>query len=295
MMNCERAKELFSGLYEGSLSEGLADAVRRHLENCGECEADFQEFSALCTSLSALPPVAPPPLLHERIMGDVERALWERQEATRIPMRLRGLRFALALGALVALVLTGLLVYQLLPSQKHQASLFPALPGYSLPAPPIVSYDSEGRLNVEVKAYRDLEIKIFRGGTDFSLLPPKDAELLYQKSVPSGESLTYLAEPPASGEGTALYWMETNLPGRVSLIVVPGKTSTAPSKTRTNLIQGLRFLSERYGVPIDAVIGSPGADLEFDPALPSAEASARWLLKNTPYTVSLQGGILRVR
>ena len=148
---------------------------------------------------------------------------------------------------------------------------------------------------MEVKAYRDLEITIFRGGTDFSLVPPKDAELLYQKSVPAGESLTYIAEPPATGEGTALYWMETNLPGRISLIVVPSKTSTAPSKTRTNLIQGLRFLSERYGVPVDAVIGPQGVELEFDPALPSAEECARWLLKNTPYTVSLQGGILRIR
>ncbi len=295
MMNCDRAKELFSGLHEGTLSPGLGEAVRRHLDNCAQCEADFQEFSALYSSLSALPPVEAPPSLHERIMGDVERAIWAQKEALRPRTRLQRFKFALALGGLVALVVTGLLVREFLPGGKHQASLLPSFSSPILPAPPVVSLDSQGRVAVEVKAYEDMEIKVFQGGSDLSSLPPRDARLLHQKRVPSGESFSYTVEPPLPSQGTALYWMATNIPGRVSLIVVPAKGTKTSQKASTSLVSGLKALAEAYGVPIDALIGADVPGLVFDPSVPSAEDSARFFLKGTPYTSSLQGGILRIR
>lgn len=228
-------------------------------------------------------------------MRELERALWVDKEAQRPLARLARWRFALAVGALSALLITAVMVYRLLPRSGQRASVFPSVIGPLRPAPPAVFLNPSGGVNLVISAYETLEAKVFQGGSDFSTLPPKDAVLLFQKTIPSGENFQFTVKSPSLSTGASLYWMETNIPGRISLVIVPPAERTASQKVRTDLIGGLKALSEAYGVVIDALVGSNVPDLELDTTLPSAVESAESLLKNWPYSVSLQGGILRIR
>lgn len=53
-MNCAQAQDRFSEYREGSLSEGLAGHLRRHMETCAECRAAFAEFDRVWQMLGEI-------------------------------------------------------------------------------------------------------------------------------------------------------------------------------------------------------------------------------------------------
>ena len=59
-MNCERARELFSGYLEGGTDRGFAADLRGHLGQCESCSREFELFKQTWHLLGTLPEVEPP-------------------------------------------------------------------------------------------------------------------------------------------------------------------------------------------------------------------------------------------
>lgn len=64
-MNCHNAKERIPELADGTLPEAEAGELRRHLETCAACRAEFEELSRTLALLEALPAESPSPRLRE--------------------------------------------------------------------------------------------------------------------------------------------------------------------------------------------------------------------------------------
>ncbi len=71
MAHCEEYIDLISTAIDGALSPEERDRLNAHLASCPECKALYEEFSALHTALSDLPPVEVPADLSGRILEAV--------------------------------------------------------------------------------------------------------------------------------------------------------------------------------------------------------------------------------
>ncbi|HET6455374.1 MAG TPA: zf-HC2 domain-containing protein [Armatimonadota bacterium] len=60
MMNCERAKELFSEYLEGGVDHAVAALVRSHLDLCPACAGELNALKQTWSMLDAMPQVEPP-------------------------------------------------------------------------------------------------------------------------------------------------------------------------------------------------------------------------------------------
>lgn len=82
-MNCERSRELFSDYLEGTMDAALAAVIRLHLDKCGACASEFEQFKATWGILSVLPEIeSPRDFRHDVVMRAV-RQQHERAQTTK--------------------------------------------------------------------------------------------------------------------------------------------------------------------------------------------------------------------
>lgn len=109
-MKCEKAQELFSEYYEGTLERPMAVALERHIAECLECEREYTTFSTTWEMLSSLPAVEPPPGFATQVVMAVQlqqetarrsrprwQTIWDNLFTTRMPVKV----FAGAVAATV--------------------------------------------------------------------------------------------------------------------------------------------------------------------------------------------------
>jgi hypothetical protein len=70
MMRCERAQELFSDYYEGSIQPAMAIPLEGHLSTCDACRSEFDGLKGIWPVLDSAPVVEPP--------ADFRAAVWQR-------------------------------------------------------------------------------------------------------------------------------------------------------------------------------------------------------------------------
>jgi hypothetical protein len=95
-----RLSERLPALVNGHLAEGEAAALRSHVPGCAACLAQEAHYRQLVTTLQALPPLAAPPGLRERVLA---LAGAERRAA-----QVKGRRLRLGAVLAVALLLAAL-------------------------------------------------------------------------------------------------------------------------------------------------------------------------------------------
>src|SRR5438477_2081613 len=81
-MTCERVKDLFSELHEGTLDAGLRQSAEHHLYECPACEHEFKTFSRAYDSIGPWSEVAPPADLSEKISQRLDKYEWEQKQTS---------------------------------------------------------------------------------------------------------------------------------------------------------------------------------------------------------------------
>ncbi|MCS6923982.1 MAG: zf-HC2 domain-containing protein [Fimbriimonadales bacterium] len=107
-MRCEQVRNLLNEYVDGALSGALRDQLQAHLASCAECRREWRWVQAIWRGLSDLPPVAPPPDLHARIMTHVRAHTRAREAQQRIAFW----RWAGAAAVAASLFLMGFFVAQ---------------------------------------------------------------------------------------------------------------------------------------------------------------------------------------
>jgi len=132
-MKCERAREWFSNLIDGSIQPAERVVLEAHLATCPECAAVVEDLRRLWAGLEAMPALEPPPTLRASI--------WQRIDAAAQPAPVRRFAFtrrpprwaratAWAAAALVIVVLATVSV----PGHFRTAGWTSWIPGTHRPA-----------------------------------------------------------------------------------------------------------------------------------------------------------------
>jgi len=131
-MKCERAREWFSNLIDGSIQPAERVVLEAHLATCPECAAVVEDLRRLWAGLEAMPALEPPPTLRASI--------WQRIDAAAQPAPVRRFAFtrrpprwaratAWAAAALVIVALATVSV----PGRFRTAGWTSWIPGVHLP------------------------------------------------------------------------------------------------------------------------------------------------------------------
>ncbi|MDD3580462.1 MAG: zf-HC2 domain-containing protein [Desulfobacca sp.] len=83
MLDCQKVKELLSAYMDDELSEAQRELVQAHLGKCPVCRQELARLERLWQTLAALPEVAPPADLVERVLVQLppRQAPWWRSLA----------------------------------------------------------------------------------------------------------------------------------------------------------------------------------------------------------------------
>jgi len=90
MKDCKKAKECFSGYFDGLLEEDSKRELERHLETCPECRKEWNSYRSLFTAVRNLPPVEASGGFEARLAARIRREEAPRrswwQDFARIPL-----------------------------------------------------------------------------------------------------------------------------------------------------------------------------------------------------------------
>ena len=70
-LDCEKIQALLPLYIENELSEKETDSVRKHLENCSECQKEYAFFASMLKKLSSMPEPELPKDFHSNLMRKV--------------------------------------------------------------------------------------------------------------------------------------------------------------------------------------------------------------------------------
>lgn len=286
-MNCEKALELFGDYADGRLSQGLTQAVERHLAGCPACQVEFQHLTAILTSITAPATPPPPSDMGERIARRLDRVDWERSNVRR-----RAWPAWLATAAAAAVLAVGFVLFRgvgttgdVVPAGLGLQSGGDVLGAHILPGPKLVLEGLEG------KSY-----SIRKGlGTPGEYPPPESVEVESGRFADDQTVVRPLSVPPDG----AVLWLIFEQQRDVVFIVLPGEhgaTAIPDQAPAGDFPAAAKAFSERYGVPVLARLSPdkprsvPAVKFTGDPA-----ADSRALAAAAGLQASMTGGVYRFR
>jgi hypothetical protein len=110
-MNCDEVQAQLSAYLDGRLDETHRRAVESHLASCSHCRAEAAALRRTIESVSALPPVEPPPGFSQRVMAQVREEARPSVPRKSFVFSLWPFWARIPLQAAAVLVIAGLAVY----------------------------------------------------------------------------------------------------------------------------------------------------------------------------------------
>ncbi len=286
-MNCEKAQNLFSDLYEGSLHGGLKETVSRHISECPSCEHEYQVFSSLYSSLSQPEEVPVPDDLSERIARKLDKVFWEQAQSAKKPMP--WLRLT-AWGAAAALLLTlGFLTYDRFGSLSNIPAGFIA----NVAPEPLSLQVIEGQPRLKITPGRAVDVDIYVGGSQLGSLPPTDAAHL--EKIKLQELQAFNSPLNVQLNGGVVVWVSLSTEQTPYAVFIPGTVSQTEKSFSGNLLEGLKKISEKYGVIIFAKIESYSVNVRADLTKVDAQSALKEMLQNTKLRAVFTDGYFKIQ
>ncbi|NWG04382.1 MAG: hypothetical protein HXY44_16130 [Syntrophaceae bacterium] len=136
-MECEKARDQFSSLWEGELIPSEEKNIREHLASCPICQKEFERFEKMMDWLRSVEEVDLP----ERFLAELHKKMEERRRASQINKpREKGFVFPLSFKlpaqavAMVAIVFLVLYLTKMMPMEvRHMKDT----------KPPLATFDEE--------------------------------------------------------------------------------------------------------------------------------------------------------
>lgn len=272
-MNCEKAQNLFSDLYEGSLHGGLKETVSRHISECPSCEHEYKIFSSLYSSLSEPEAVPVPDDLPERIARKLDKVFWEQAQSAKQPVP--WLRLT-AWGATAAVFLTlGFLTYD----RFGPSSVVPAGFITKVNTEPLSLQVIEGQPRLKITPGKAIEVDIYVGGSQLGSLPPVDATHL--EKIELKELQAFNSPLNVHMNGGVVVWVSLSSEQLPYAVFIPGTIVQTEKSFSGNLLEGLKKISEKYGVIIFAQIENYSVNVQADLTKVDAQSALKEMLQNT--------------
>lgn len=284
-MNCEKALALFGDYADGRLSQGLRQAVDRHLAGCPACQAEFQHLTTILASIAAPATPPPPSDMGERIARRLDRVDWERSNVRRRawPAWLATAAAVLVVGFVLfrGVGTTGDVVPAGLGLQNGGAIL-----GTHILSGPKLAIDG-----VEGTSY-----SIRKGLGTPGVYPPPEAVEVESGRFADDQTLVRPVSVPSDG---AVLWLAFEQQRDVVLIVLPGEqgATVIPDQAPAgDFPAAAKAFSARYGVAVLARLSPdkprsvPVVKFTGDPA-----ADSRALAAAAGLQASKTGGVYTFR
>lgn len=285
-MNCEKAQNLFSDLYEGSLQGGLKEAVSRHINECPFCGHEYQVFSSLYSSLSQPEEVPVPDDLSERVARKLDKVFWEQTQSAKKPMP--WLRLT-AWGATAAFLLTlGFLTYD-----RFGPSNIPAGFITKVNSEPLILQVIEGQPRLKITPRMAVDVDIYVGGSQLGSLPPLDATHL--EKIKLQELQAFNAPLNVQMNGGAVVWVRLSSEQLPYAVFVPGTTAQTEKSFSGNLLEGLKKISEKYSVILFAQIENYSVNVQADLTKVDAQSALKEMLQNTKLRAIFADGYFKIQ
>ncbi len=285
-MNCEKAQNLFSDLYEGSLQGGLKETVSRHISECPSCNHEYKIFASLYASLSQPEEVSIPADLSERIARKLDKVFWEQAQSAKKPMP--WLRLT-AWGAAAAFFLTlGFLTFD-----RFGSSSIPAGFITKVNTEPLSLQVIEGQPRLKITPGRAIDVDIYVGGSQLGSLPPVDAAHL--EKIELQELQAFNSPLNVQMNGGVVVWVSLSSEQLPYAIFVPGTIVQTEKSFSGNLLEGLKKISEKYGVIIFAQIENYSVNVQADLTKIDAQSALKEMLQNTKLRAVFTDGYFKIQ
>lgn len=251
-MNCEKALELFSDHFEGRLNQGLREAVERHLTACPSCQVEYEQFVSVVGSIAYPEPPLPPIDLGDRIARRLDKVDWERRSKRPSP-----LRFLLPVAA-AGVVVLGIVLFNQPMNRQIVRSGIGTDPGAVLREPFFGTRVLEGGKRLSVFGTEGVSYTILEGGTDFSVLPPRDAVVVERGKFEAtgGKPRRIDVKSPAG----AFIWIRYDFHEDILLVIAPSSSASDIAETpATDLITAMKAFADRHQVSVFVRLGRTAA------------------------------------
>ncbi len=281
-MTCDRLKDLFSELHEGTLDAGLRQSAEHHLYECPACEHEFKTFARAYDSIGPWSEVTPPADLSEQISQRLDRFEWERKQASGAGSRW----FRLALVGAAAAVVVGGVVF------KQNSSSVEGGVGFVRESRPVYATVVEGKVHLQMRPGAVTKIWILQGGTDYSAVPPKDAKISRHKEVGNE---AYDVPLNVDAQNPDIVWATVAGGTQAVAVIFPHEGVLHGNSVHGNLVETLQAVADKYGVTIEARLSDAGEVAHRDISGSNVKESLAKALNNTGLTARESGGLVHVR
>lgn len=232
-MKLDKARELFSDYYEGTLDPGLRQAFEAVLRNDAIAKSEYESFAEMMGELNILAarPIEPPTFLSDRIATRLELAAEKRTRSLWSPMR--WLKLTGAVAASIAIIAGGYLGLTNRNGRASEANVIPV--AFEVPGLHVVGM--MGKVTVEFLPTGRQTVSI--STTDGKKLKEVEVEgrsLVFPLENPNTSSVVFKLD--VSGEKTPLY------------VVVPGSSSSMRVNGTGNVAEFAKAVADRYHIPV---------------------------------------------
>lgn len=135
-MSCADARELFTPLVDGALTEDERARLDAHLATCADCRGELERWQRTIALIRSAASHRAPAGFADRVLAAARPAPWPRRLARRLFVPVP-VKVPLEAAALVIVALTAVLVYQRTPEQRRETAR--GVPAAQAPAPPVSS------------------------------------------------------------------------------------------------------------------------------------------------------------
>jgi hypothetical protein len=279
-MNQEKAREFFSGYYEGTLENGLRQTLEQRLRTDGQLQAEYKAFERTMDQLDLLKfeEIEVPSYLSDRIATRIEQA--QANEKRKNPLMLWVPRFA---GGLAAAALVFGVVNIFVASHGPATSGIGISGGPAVTAPPVTQNWPSETISVS-PAGRTVDIH-YLSFTARSVVVLDDANRSTTYKVAANQPLKVsLANP---NPGAALFEVKVSDNGPDEFIAVPGRNPEIPAADNGTVSDFVKVLADKYNVPLILRAQDPGKTISWNLDANNAQSAAQKSLEGENFDVSL--------